>query len=72
MKAKVYKIVLCVIDHENMAEETVHYELENTKYVDSQIIRSESREIEEWDDDHPLNKKVTFLQEFERLFNGNN
>jgi hypothetical protein len=71
MKAKVYKIVLSIVDLDNMPEEDVRYFLENVKYLDPSVISLETRDIEEWDDNHPLNQKETFKEEFERLFNGN-
>jgi hypothetical protein len=72
MKAKVYKIVLSIVDLYNVPEEDVRYFLENVKYLYPSVISLETRDIEEWDDNHPLNQKDTFKEEFERLFNGNN
>jgi hypothetical protein len=68
MKTKVYKVVLSFVDHEDMSEESIIHLLENVRYLYPNIISLESRGIEEWDDDHPLNKKDTHIQEFERLF----
>lgn len=68
MKTKVYKVVLSFVYHEDIPEESVIHLLENVRYLYPNIISLESREIEEWDDDHPLNKKDTHIQEFERLF----
>jgi hypothetical protein len=70
MRATVYKAVLCIVDHEDMPEESVIHLLENVRYLYPNIISLESREIEEWNDEHPLNKKDTHTQEFGRLFNG--
>ena len=68
MKTKVYKVVLSIVDHEDMSEESVIHLLENVRYLYPNIISLESQEIEGWDDEHPLNKKDTYIQEFERLF----
>lgn len=67
-KTKVYKVVLSIVDHEDMPEESVIHLLENVRYLYPNIISLESQEIEGWDDDHPLNKKDTHTQELERLF----
>ena len=72
MKTKVYKVVLSIVDHEDMSEESVIHLLENVRYLYPNIISLESREIEDWDDDHPLNKKDTHTQELERLFKEEN
>lgn len=68
MKTKVYKVVLSIVDHEDMSEESVIHLLENVRYLYPNVISLESREVEDWDDDHPLNKKDTHTQELERLF----
>ena len=68
MKTKVYKVVLSFVDHEDMSEESIIHLLENVRYLYPNIISLESQEIEDWHDDHPLNKKDTHIQEFERLF----
>jgi len=70
MRATVYKAVLCIVDHEDMPEESVINLLENVRYLYPNIISLESREIEEWDDEHPLNKKGTYEKTFEELFGG--
>jgi hypothetical protein len=63
MRATVYKVVLSIVDHDNMSEEDVRYLYPN-------VISLESSEIEEWDDEHPLNKKDTYEKTFEELFGG--
>jgi hypothetical protein len=67
MNAKVYKIILQVIDYQS--EEEIRYRIENIKDLYPTVITMESRDLGEWYDDHPLNKKETYLAEFERLFN---
>ena len=50
-------------------EEEIRYRIENIKDLYPTVITMESRDLGEWYDDHPLNKKETYLAEFERLFN---
>jgi hypothetical protein len=73
MNAKVYKIILQVTAvGDYQSDEEIRYMLENVRNLYPTIITMESRDLGEWYDDHPLNKKETNLAEFERLFNGNN
>lgn len=65
---KVYKVELMVLDHENVGEDGVKYFMENEKYLSPNVMSIESREIGEWDDDHPLNKHNLWKQEMGRLF----
>ena len=68
MKAKVYKVVLSIVDHEGINQKEVKELLENVKFLYPSVVSIESREIKDWDDDHPLNINSTFHEEFERLF----
>lgn len=65
---KVYKIELMVLDHENFGQEEIEYIIRNIKYLHPSIVSIDSKDIGEWTDDHPLNKKG-FKGEFKRLFN---
>jgi len=51
---KAYKVELLVLDLNNVGvcEETLCEDLE---YLFPQVMSIESKEIGEWDDDHPLN-----------------
>ena len=67
MNAKVYKIILQVIDFgDYQSDEEIRYRIENVKDLYPTVITMESRDLGEWYDDHPLNKKETYLAEFER------
>jgi hypothetical protein len=68
-KMTFYRVVLSIVDFDGMREEAVRYELDRIPDLYPTIMSLESREIEEWDDDHPLNKPETYQVEFERLFN---
>jgi hypothetical protein len=65
---KVYKVELVVLDHENAGEDGIKYLLNNVKYLYPSVMSIESREIGEWDDDHPLNKHDLWMEEMQRLF----
>lgn len=62
---KVYKYVVSVLDFNNAGEEFA-YHAENHG---GRVMSVESREIGEWDDNHPLNRLDSERKEFERLFN---
>lgn len=68
---KVYRVVLCVIDHDDVGD-GIKDVIENTRFpnrcINPTVTQIESREIGEWHDDHPLNKCDTSNAEFERLF----
>ena len=50
---KAYKVELLVLDHDDIGvcKET----FEDIEYHLTQVMSIESKEIGEWDDDHPLN-----------------
>ena len=69
---KAYKIELLVLplNDENMRIDEITTILE--EHVDplfSTVIKMDSRDIGEWNDDHPLNSPDTMTAEYERLFN---
>lgn len=70
MKAKAYKIELFILDVEGIREENVIYFLENVKYLYPKVMSVQSRELGEWYDDHPINKKDTYKQTYDELFEG--
>jgi hypothetical protein len=75
MKTKVYKVELLVIDHEHCcSEDDVRFFLENVKYsyLYPKVKSIQSRVIEEWTDDHPLNQKATCDQAYKDLFGEHN
>lgn len=69
---KVHKIVLTVIDFDEVGADGVRDVLENTKYPNhciSPTVRSvETRDCGEWSDAHPLNHGGTTDAEIDRLF----
>jgi hypothetical protein len=52
---KAYKVELLVLDHENIGvcKETFR---EDFEYLFPRVMSIQSKEIGEWDDDHPLNR----------------
>lgn len=69
MKAHAYKVVLLVIDHENMGEMAVRETLETNRHVSPHVMGIECQHVD-WNDDHPLNKKGTQEEAFRRMFGG--
>jgi hypothetical protein len=64
----VYKIELCVIDHDDIGAESIKELLENTRYATPSVVTIEEKDIGEWYDEHPLNYSNTQKQELARLF----
>lgn len=69
---KVHRIVLMVIDFDQLGAKDVKTTIENIRYPNDCIYPSvmglETVDIGEWSDDHPLNKTATSRAEFARLF----
>ena len=71
---KVYKVILSIIDHDELGSEEIKGVLEDTKYpnwcIAPRVHDIKGVDIGEWNDDHPLNHIATEKTEFERLFLG--
>lgn len=65
---KAYKVELLVLDHQNLGEGEITFLLENVKYLYPSVMSIQSRDIGEWDDDHPLNHRDTVRQTYDELF----
>lgn len=67
---KAYKIEILVIDYESIGEEDIKCMVENVKHIHPMIVSSQSADIGEWGDYHPLNSsdESIFLGEYKRLF----
>lgn len=69
---KAYKVVLLVVDHDELGDEEITEVIEHTRYpnhcVSPTVMTIEGADIGEWTDDHPLNSYDTMKPEFERLF----
>ncbi len=68
---RVHKIILLVVDFDDLGADGVTQVLESTKYpnhcIHPDVMSIETREVE-WDDDHPLNKRDTHESAVEELF----
>jgi hypothetical protein len=71
MKTKVHKVVLLIVDHDQLGADEVRTELENVNYpndcIHPRVMHVETREVD-WDDDHPLNSTRKQAAAFEELF----
>lgn len=71
MDVKVHRIVLLVVDHDNLGIEDVKSVLESTRYpnrcIAPKVMQTETREVR-WSDEHPLNASKTRDDAFYRLF----
>jgi len=69
---KAYKLEILVINHDLVPEDEIKYHIENVRYpnrcLSPIVMDMKEADIGEWDDDHPLNQKATFLAEYQRLF----
>jgi hypothetical protein len=72
-KIQVHKVILSVLDFDDIGADGVKEEIENTSYanhcISPDVENIETVEVE-WSDDHPLNQKTTCKEEFCRLFGG--
>jgi hypothetical protein len=69
---KVYRLVLMVVDHDQIGHDEMRTILENQKYPNHcmypTVTEIDYREIGEWSDDHPLNRTATSDATFRALF----
>lgn len=69
---KAYKVELFVIDFENIGPDIITETLEQTHYpnhcISPKIKSIIGKDIGEWDDNHPLNKRTTCDSEYKKLF----
>lgn len=68
----VHKVVLTVIDFDNLGADGVRETLENARYpnrcMSPSVLSVETRDAGEWSDEHPLNNSRTADAELARLF----
>lgn len=72
---KVTKVVVMIVDFDELGEDDIKNTLENANYPNDCIgpIVQEIETVEvDWTDEHPLNMDSTSSAEFERLFKENN
>lgn len=65
---KAYKVEILVLDFEHMPEGDIVYFIENIKHLYPKVMSIQSKEIGEWNDDHPLNRKDTAKQTYDDLW----
>ncbi len=69
---KAFKLEVLVIDMDDIGEEAIRSEIEDTKYsnycIAPKVRTIRAQDIGEWSDDHPLNKHATSDTEYRRLF----
>jgi hypothetical protein len=69
---QIHRIVLTVIDFDELGAEEVGSVLENARYpnhcISPSVLQIDTREIGEWTDEHPLNQSETAAAEIDRLF----
>ena len=66
---KAYRIVTYVVDLEEIGAESVVYEVTRSRHISIQAGAIDEIDIGEWDDDHPLNHRDTYVEAYfkERL-----
>ena len=73
---KAHKIEILIIDFDEMGADEIKSTIENTSYPNRcmypDVMNIETVDLGEWNDEHPLNLKDTFEQEYQRLFNNQN
>jgi hypothetical protein len=72
-KMQVHKLVVLVVDHDDLGGVDVRDVIEETRYpnrcIYPKVMSVETRDVE-WSDDHPLNKTATQDAAFDELFKG--
>lgn len=71
MTTEVHRVVLYVVDHDQVGAADVREMLEHTRYpnrcIAPRVVSVETQAVE-WDDDHPLNTRATAAAAFAELF----
>lgn len=69
---KVHKVILTIIDFDELGTDSIKVEIENTHYpnhcISPEVFSIETADIGEWDDDNPLNFEETAEAEWRRIF----
>lgn len=68
---KVYKVTLCVVDHDGIGEDELRVVIENTRYPNHCIapkVTSVETRVVGWHGQHPLNLTGRTKMEFLRMF----
>jgi hypothetical protein len=69
---RVFKVELLIVDFDDLGPDGVREIIENVRYPNDcmapAVVAVEMREIGEWRDDHPLNRRDTIDAEYRRLF----
>jgi hypothetical protein len=65
---KAYKLEVLVIDFENIGDAEIVNLLEDLDYIYPSVKDVKCVDIGDWHDDHPLNKKNTYDEEYKRIF----
>lgn len=69
---KIHKIVLYVIDFDELGASDIKSEMENINYandcISPKIVSIETKDIGKWSDKHPLNNPDKCIAEFRKIF----
>ena len=69
---KAYKIEIFVIDYDEIGSDDIKETIENASFpndcISLKIKNIIEKDIGEWHDDHPLNKRATCDEEYKKLF----
>ena len=70
---KAYKVEILIIDFDELGQTQIIEELVNANFPNDCITMNVKNIVEknigEWSDDHPLNKRATADAEYQKLFN---
>lgn len=71
MKTQVHRVVLCIVDHDQLGPDGVKDVIETERWpndcIGPNVESVETVEVE-WSDEHPLNQSDTHADEFARMF----
>lgn len=72
MKAQAHVVVLTILDLDGLDANEIKIVIENVHYpnhcMSPDVIKVQTVDLGEWDDDHPLNQSDTADAEWRRLF----
>jgi len=67
-----YRVEILVIDFDQCGPEEIKSVITNARYpnrcISPQVMGIDERDIGEWDDDHPMNKRDTAAQHYRKIF----
>ena len=65
---KAYLMTICVLDFEDYGPDEYATLIKQHRNISATVVGTKTADIGEWDDDHPLNKRNTSIDEIKAYF----